>query len=357
MTQTTRLLTLQVFRGVAALLVVLYHTSVYSRDQLGYSFAGGLFLFGHTGVDIFFVLSGFIIYYIHHKDIGQKDRVKDFAAKRLARVIPIYWIVTGIKLLALLSVPAIGEAYERDFGVIIKSLLLIPQPNGPIINAAWTLSNELLFYLLFGFAILLGNAWAIRLFLAWGALIVAYISVKLIGVRLPDIWLIQFVLNERNLEFCFGCFSAYLVMSLHVPAAALVALLGLLLFGIAAASVAGGYIPQLYSPIFGVASFLVVTGSAAYELRRQLAVPRLFVFIGDASYSIYLTHVMFISGVLLLYRRFNIPLLLGPLVSALSVIIFAVGLGCLFCLTIERPILRRLATRPRQKLKPEMSPS
>src|SRR5512133_4113793 len=106
MSQLTRILNLQLFRGVAALLVVLYHASIYSQEQFGRTFLAGLFLFGHTGVDFFFVLSGFIICYIHFSDIGNPTRLRDFALKRLTRVFPIYWIVTAIKLAVIFAIPA-----------------------------------------------------------------------------------------------------------------------------------------------------------------------------------------------------------------------------------------------------------
>ncbi|MEP7357911.1 MAG: acyltransferase, partial [Anaerolineales bacterium] len=257
MTHPNRLNTLQVFRGVAALLVVLYHATVYSQEQLGYTFLGGAFLFGHTGVDFFFVLSGFIIYYVHRNDIGQPGQLRSYALKRLLRVFPVYWIVTGIKLALIIVVPTLAKSYERDPWVILKSFLLLPQVNLPLIGAAWTLTFELLFYIFFGLAILLPRRWALRLAIVWGGGTLLYNAAKLLQMPLPNSLLLNVLFHERNLEFGLGCLSAYLVIHGKVPGKRAMVLAGLALFGWAGWQVARGYAPPLYSPIFGLASFLV----------------------------------------------------------------------------------------------------
>ena len=158
MSQPNRLYSLQVFRGIAAMLVVLYHASVYSQEQLGFSFLGGAFLFGHTGVDFFFVLSGFIIYYIHRADIGLPSRFRPYLKKRVLRVIPVYWIVTSIKLALIVAIPTLAKSYERDPLNLISSYLLLPQRNLPLIGAAWTLTYEALFYLFFATLLMIAVA-------------------------------------------------------------------------------------------------------------------------------------------------------------------------------------------------------
>ena len=81
---------IQAFRGIASIGVLLTHCGVIFQDQLGRPFLSNLFAFGGAGVDFFFVLSGFIIFYIHEKDINKPDRFKSFLLKRLSRVYPLY---------------------------------------------------------------------------------------------------------------------------------------------------------------------------------------------------------------------------------------------------------------------------
>ena len=80
---------IQASRGIAALLVVLFHVTELSQQKLNQNFLSGLFAFGGSGVDFFFVLSGFIILFAHRADIGQKKKLKNFVIKRAIRVYPL----------------------------------------------------------------------------------------------------------------------------------------------------------------------------------------------------------------------------------------------------------------------------
>src|SRR5205823_13541637 len=113
---------LQIFRGFAAVLVVIHHVTGSTDFYLHSSFLGGLFTVGWLGVDFFFVLSGFIITYIHYGDIGNRSTLKAYATKRFLRIYPIYWIVA---LLAI--IPFI----KSDWLFLLKSTLLLPQLKEP----------------------------------------------------------------------------------------------------------------------------------------------------------------------------------------------------------------------------------
>jgi len=93
---------LQVYRGLAALMVVLLHAQdIINRNiELHKDSLLKIFTFGWIGVDFFFVLSGFIIFYVHQSDIGQVKKFKQFIIKRLLRIYLIYWIVLFAKVFA-----------------------------------------------------------------------------------------------------------------------------------------------------------------------------------------------------------------------------------------------------------------
>jgi exopolysaccharide production protein ExoZ len=139
-------------RGVAALLVVLYHaTRGLSLPQyLGYIPFGNCFGFGHAGVDFFFVLSGFIIMHAHAADIGKPERINRYLWRRVARIYPIYWIVTLIQ--------ASWAFFSEDSAIrlapshILNSLLLLPESIEPLVGVGWTLRSEMLFYIVFALA-------------------------------------------------------------------------------------------------------------------------------------------------------------------------------------------------------------
>src|SRR5579864_9480491 len=81
------------FRGAAALLVLFFHASSVSTFFLHSDFWSWLFFFGYSGVDFFFVLSGFIIFLTHRADIGRSERLNAYLTKRFIRIYPVYWTV------------------------------------------------------------------------------------------------------------------------------------------------------------------------------------------------------------------------------------------------------------------------
>lgn len=95
-----RLNLIQVFRGLAAVLVVFAHTDLIYNQNLNQDFLFKITTFGGSGVDFFFVLSGFIMFYIHQKDIGHQNKLGIFLFKRFTRVYPLYWIILTSKILS-----------------------------------------------------------------------------------------------------------------------------------------------------------------------------------------------------------------------------------------------------------------
>jgi exopolysaccharide production protein ExoZ len=345
--RTQKVESLQAYRALAAILVVLYHVTTYSRENFNFTFLGNVFAFGYTGVDFFFVLSGFIIFYTHSRDLGNTSRLVPYIKRRFIRIYPIYFLVTTLKILAIALIPTVAKGYERDLSVIIQSYLLIPQENFPIIAAAWTLSYELFFYILFGVAILLGERKAMWLLGAWVLGILAFPISHFVGVHLPmeeQLWA-RFAFNERNLEFVLGCLSAYLVLHYRPRWPGLLAILGILLFGLSAAYVWRGNVPPSYALMFGVPSFLLVLGSTLLERTQEWRVPRSWVFLGDASYSLYLTHALFINVFILVGGRLGLLRLLAPGITSVAMVTVAIVSSALLYRFIERPMLNFLRQR------------
>lgn len=113
--KTPKLNSLQAYRGIAAVLVLLLHASKVGYLKFNYAFLGYKFAFGYSGVDFFFVLSGFIIMQMHHQDLGQPARWRAYAIKRIIRVFPIYWLVMLIIIPVYLVNANFGTGvYGRD---------------------------------------------------------------------------------------------------------------------------------------------------------------------------------------------------------------------------------------------------
>ncbi len=336
-----RIYSLQVYRGLAALMVVLFHITNCSSERFHVEFLGKAFSFGYVGVDFFFVLSGFIIFFVNHGQIGKPQELSKYLSKRLLRVFPIYWLVTTAKIVVLIVLPSFAKPYETDMGVIAKSYFLIPQrSNLPIIGAAWTLSHEVMFYLIFGLAIAFGIFWFRRIFAMWGVGILAYQVIRIVvGPTFQSNYMLDFVFNERNLEFLLGCLSAYLVLNHRIPYQLWAIGLGTILFLFSSLFVNSGGVVPSYTLLFGIPSFLIVTGSASLESRQPIHLPYPLIFLGDASYSIYLTHALFINIFTLILTKFDLITRVGPLISLLLLAVFSIAGGCLVYVMVEKPLL------------------
>jgi len=141
---------LQVFRGLAALAVVVHHAALSTRDFVSAVPAAWMraSYLGALGVDFFFVLSGFIIMHAHMRDAGNALAVKPYLAKRLARIFPAYWPV-GLAMLGLYAaLPGLSASGGREFSYV-SSVLLLPADLPPALSVAWTLVHELMFYAVF----------------------------------------------------------------------------------------------------------------------------------------------------------------------------------------------------------------
>jgi peptidoglycan/LPS O-acetylase OafA/YrhL/glycosyltransferase involved in cell wall biosynthesis len=341
-----RLELLQSCRGIAALLVLLFHVTELSREKLHQTFLYGLFQFGDSGVNFFFVLSGFIVFWVHRCDRGQSDRLKPFILKRLVRVYPLYWLITLLLIPVYILIPSFGQGYENHLAVIFKSLLLIPQAHPPILTVGWSLSYEILFYLVFSLTILLKPKLSGRIISVWllGTILIQFLSITGNSFIEQNL-LIQFVFSFHNLEFALGCLSAYLIAQSAIREGLFLLVLGVSLFafyGIHQTDQA-----TLERVIFyGVPSMLIVLGAASLDLRRSFTLPRLFPYLGDASYSIYLIHYPYLSAAFKLVLTMNLVDRLGYFSTISLLISSAIVIGCLTYSLIEKPLLSFL----RQKL-------
>ena len=190
---STRIRPLEAARGIAAVLVVLYHATQFV-EMTGASPLGGVFHFGFAGVDFFFVLSGFVIAHVHGKDIGNPAALGHYAWRRFARVFPPYWAATLIVLPLALFIPDFRSGTPWTAAYLLHTFFLLPMAGFPLIPPGWTLALELFFYCLF--ALLIVNR---RL----GAGVIALWALAIVALRVsggePPVWL-----NLFCLEFLLG---------------------------------------------------------------------------------------------------------------------------------------------------------
>lgn len=141
---------LQAFRGVAALGVVLHHTAMSTNDFIEKVplWLNAVLSQGFLGVDFFFVLSGFIIMSSHYDDKKSFLAIKAYIIKRFVRIYPPYWPVSIALLAAYSLLPTLSKGVRGDLGWV-SSLFLVPDASPPALPVAWTLIHEVVFYAVF----------------------------------------------------------------------------------------------------------------------------------------------------------------------------------------------------------------
>ncbi len=246
---------------------------------------------GESGVDIFFVISGFVMAVTLPGLAKFEHKAWVFLQRRLVRIVPLYWIFTTLRLLRLEYAPPVGEQSAGSLWHIIASYLFIPAAGangsvGPLLTVGWTLNYEMLFYLLFALALALEIRPLVFLLPTLGAL-------ALVGWHDHPSWpAVTTLASPIVLEFLFGVVLAHFALQGRLPSARM----GILLFlaGFAAiVMIPPNSLPR--SVFWGLPAAAIVTGAVAAEGAVGKGLPRWLLELGNASYAIYLVHLFVVS--------------------------------------------------------------
>jgi exopolysaccharide production protein ExoZ len=330
-----RLVGIEAGRGIAATLVVLYHVARHLDKGPGAPALRSAFQFGHAGVDFFFVLSGFIILFVHYNDIGNPLRLPHYVARRFTRLMPTYWVALALTI----ALAAAGAHVFPGILDLLRSATLLPSDQEPIVGVAWTLQFEVLFYTLF--AVMIVNRPAGFILLGtWFLASAAGTMIDLSATGLPP----QFY-GAYALEFFFGMAAAFTLGNCTIPKPRLVLISGLVLFGTAALlenfRIIDGYLN--YARLaYGIPAAVLVLGIAEADRQSILFVPSVLRRIGAASYSIYLFQFLFIGPVWRIIIATGLDHGLPVVVQFLILTFAAVAGGIIVSDRIEYPLMRRI---------------
>lgn len=336
--------TLEALRAMAALLVVMYHLQdIFIRR--GIVPFGGLFSAGDRGVDLFFVLSGFIITVSHGTDIDAPRQAARYLYRRGCRIFPSVWILTAMAVFVYATgFGGAAKAQKLDPWNIVASALLLPQSGPALVNVTWTLTYEILFYAIFA-ALVINRRLGLGVMLTWQGLVLLH------AARLfhPGIWVVAYYLRPICLEFGIGMMAALVVTSRHSGwQSRWGGAVGLLLAG-TGVFLAGLLYVDFWQPrgldlarvpVFGLSAGAIVIALAVLERDGRTFVPAPIVWLGGASYAIYLVHYSIITLAAGALARLHLlppgdPTLLGC-------VGLAVAAGAGFHAFLDRPIQRRL---------------
>lgn len=341
MTKMSKLNNLQVLRAFASISVVLAHM----RFTLP-----GMHAFGTFGVDVFFVISGYIMARILH------NNPDFFVRRRLLRIVPPYWFFTLLIFSLAWWRPQLLHSTGADSIELIKSLLFIPfrkqMPAGgmvtqPVLGAGWTLNMEMLFYLALAIGLFINRKHA-----AWIG------SGVTLGIMFVSRYFEQhssvagFYARDVMLEFLIGILAFYFCTKIsdqkahQLRVAALVVCIGSgLLLIVLQGLIFQGPIDVLSLPravAFGIPAWFLITSACILSQAKWDINSSYIVLIGDASYILYLLHdfvVMAVDRVAAVrWPWLHVTTPLGALVAMSLSILAAVGLH----VYVERPVLKGL---------------
>ncbi|MEM9229607.1 MAG: acyltransferase [Pseudomonadota bacterium] len=291
---------------------------------------------GHFGVDLFFVLSGFIMAYTTAQ---RRPSALEFLRKRVVRVVPLYWLMTFLVFAAVALVPQVAQGTSATLAHLFQSLIFLPfDKNGmghaPVLFVGWTLNYEMLFYCLFALALLIAPRHRIMV----SAVLVTAIVLTCHGLEArTQIFALRAWASPMMFEFVLGLMVWAVLPENASPRLKLV-LAGLVLFGFGFAALTGSM--RLIEA--GLPAALVLWGLLRFGSQVQL--PPGLTLLGDASYALYLTHPFVIRAIEAVADPFHQPL------TVVWVALLCVAVSLAVHLWIERPLTRVL--QPAKKPKP-----
>lgn len=318
--------TLQAGRGIAALVVLFHHACNGVLRQGGTlpDWLVSLCSYGYLGVDFFFVLSGFIIYYVNEPRHQREGFAQDYLRSRILRVYVPYLPLGILVGLAYLALPQLASG-DNNWGWL-STLTLLPSSAYPALAPAWTLQHEILFYLVALVAFLTRSVLRLSLIIvlfAVAARIFYPTSYKAFGLV--------------DLEFLFGIAAAWCFMNSRANWNA-----GLIAAGLAMCALFLVVDDRLWSVIFGLGLALLLLPLVRAERSGLIKVGPILLLLGNASYSLYLVHYPLVAGIARLLTRY------GSELSFAIICIVSIAMGIAYHKIYELPALRlvRRMTEP-----------
>ena len=333
---------IQILRGFAAIFVMLYHATRHYQEK-GLVFLKGIFQHGYFGVDIFFVLSGFVIYYSSQKYL-ENGNYLEFLKKRIIRIYPSFWIFLLIPLTLLFFIAPQFISDKSAFEPINYFKIFVLAFDHPQISQiSWTLSFELYFYFLF-FMMIINKKFKFLI-----ALILMLSTINLINKNIfSDLYCQKYVLSPLLLEFFLGVLIVYLIGKIDKNY--IVGFTVLLIFSILSFVFVDYLSTNNLIAItkhnrvlsFGLASFLLILSLVLIEKFNDVKSAKILILIGDSSYVLYLIHsiiLSFFDNQLVLSGKFVI---INPEFSTILVCVFIVVSSVFIHSMIEKPMLKYL---------------
>lgn len=314
---------IQLLRAIAAWMVVFYHAMQIYFGLNGENWFSIFFSrYGSMGVDIFFVISGFVIY---NSTDGKNITPARFIANRIIRIVPAYWVFTLLTALLVYNYKELIPFTQMEAKFLFDSLFFVPSfnPSGiglsPLLTVGWSLNYEMAFYLIFCFALFASKRYR---------LLCVAVGIVILQVALPKFGgVLEFFSGQFAFEFLYGIlvgllYKKGLLKKINLPMAIMI--LCVAFFTVATKENlppvnwlhTGGY---LYT--VGIPSALIV----AAVLSQESHLPNFnwLAQLGDWSYATYLSHVIVLSAAYKITQIWQVPPFMTILLSCVVILMIS----------------------------------
>jgi peptidoglycan/LPS O-acetylase OafA/YrhL len=346
----------QALRFVAAMLVVWHHVQ---GPLTGYSGIAIDTNFGQAGVDVFFVISGFIMF---HTNADYPRTAGQFWLERLVRIAPLYWLATW--LVIAMAWAGVRPLNLNGFstGNILTSMAVIPDLRAdgeplPILTPGWTLNYEMFFYALFGLTFMVRSQAASLLMLT-----ATFLGLWLASALAPLPFALHTLAQPITLEFAAGAGLAVLMRHVRPPSGARSTVIGygLLIAGVASLAVIDSlFYRSLYGEGvaralgFGLPAIAIVSGALVLERAGHAWRSNTLMLLGSASYAIYLFHLPVLQVVeKSTFAVLKLDRATAAVVAAAAGLLASAALGLVVHLLVEKPLQAVFKRRMRAWFKP-----
>jgi len=331
----------QALRGVAVLLVLVRHLYVMERNYGGGEmWLPAILKVGDAGVDLFFVISGFVMVWISRGRFQRSGEFWAFLYRRATRIFPLYWLFSLLVLAVFLVSPAWVPAMQKGQVHLLASFLLLPQLVLPLLGPGWTLDHEAYFYFVFALALLLPERRLSLFLLLWGLAVAVGSNLYFRQAALLDNAAIKMITNPLTIEFVGGALVALAIRRGWRHGDWLCLIGGGLLLPLSHFFFDPLDVEGLRFFCFGLPAVLIVYGAVSLESRARVQFPRWLQSVGDASFSIYLSHILVIEFVGRIWRGLGMPGLWGHVAALWVMTVAALGFGFAVYWWVEQPLLR-----------------
>ncbi len=340
---------IQVLRGLAVLGVVCFHLFLVERKYSGFeTILPSVFQLGMMGVDLFFIISGFVMVMITIGKFQMPQQAFKFLYQRAGRIYPLYWVYSILALTVFLIKPEWVNSSQGNQVNIFASFLLLPSEKLPLVQVAWTLIHEMYFYLVFFLIFMfLSEKLLVHAIFFWGACVI------LLNLYLQtDNPFFDLILHPLTIEFLAGCLLGVFYQKnkeSHLTRPVLMIIAGIFfLVAIAGYFYYDNLTQTLPAGWWRVGLYglpcLVIVYCFIYAEKDGHHPPAYLVEIGNASYSIYLSHLFTINVVGRLWAMVTVPGWLDNIAEIMLALFLVLLVGFLSYYYIERPLQKQVVS-------------